>query len=116
MLGIIFIEQAIARLKQHNPKIKIIVILRNPVDRAYSGFLFAKWQGIEYLDSFEEAIKLGPSRFNDELSKSLCSYLERGYYDIQIKRLLQYFPKDQIKFILQEDLITNGKETLKNLF
>jgi len=113
--GIIFVEKAIKRLHDHNPDAMLILALRNPVDRAYSGYHFAKWRGAEHLSTFEEAISAGTDRFTDETKRNLCSYLERGYYDIQIRTLLKYFPKEQIKIVLHRDIKNSSIKILQEI-
>jgi hypothetical protein len=113
--GIIFSPTAIERLYDYNPEIKVIIILRNPVDRAYSAFWYARKTGHENLNSFEVAIAADPGRFKNALSKSFCSYLERGYYATQLKNLYAKFPADQVKVVFQEELKNPG-QVMRELF
>ena len=98
------------------PNAKFIVLLRNPVDRAYSHFMMEKKRGDEPL-TFEEAINIEPQIINNEENKIInnpeyrsishqrSSYLARGMYYSQIKRWLNYFPKKQFLFIKSESFL-----------
>lgn len=100
------------------PNVKIIMILRNPVSRAYSHYHFNLRRNKEHL-SFEEALEAEPKRLVGERRKmkqdpsyraikyKRYSYLTRGMYADQIKRWLKYFPREQILIINCEDLSTN---------
>ncbi|MFI5343632.1 MAG: sulfotransferase domain-containing protein [Chlamydiales bacterium] len=109
------------------PNVKIIIILRNPVDRAYSQY----WMNINLKEetlSFEEAIKAEPKRLTGERKKILenpaynshryqfFSYLSRGIYVNQIKRWLSYFPRDQILIISSKDLRDKTDEVMNTVY
>jgi len=90
------------RVKKLIPTIKLIIILRNPIDRAYSQYTHEVRNKNESL-SFEDAIIAESSRLKDksftEVDRMIFSYLDRGKYASQIKTWLKYFPKKQIKII-----------------
>jgi hypothetical protein len=95
------------RIFSHYPNVKIIMILRNPVSRAYSHYQFNVARNMEKL-SFEDAIEAESKRLKGEEKKlqknpayrsskfKHFSYLTRGMYAHQIKRWLKYFPSEQI--------------------
>lgn len=93
------------RVYQHNPKITIVILLRHPVDRAYSSYWFARRKGWETLTSFEAAIEADPVRFSgNTLRERECAYLARGIYVKQIEQLLEIFAAEQIRIFLLEDI------------
>jgi hypothetical protein len=109
------------------PDVKIIMILRNPIDRAYSQY----WMNIRSQQedlSFEEAINAEESRlageeelfFKDEYYLShkhrYFSYLARGAYVTQIKRWLDFFPREQMLILKNEDLKKHPDEVMKSIF
>lgn len=110
-----------SRVKMILPKVKIIVLLRNPVDRAFSNYNHMVRMGFEK-ESFENAIDLESERtlgeldkiVNDNLNYSFkhhhYSYLSRSIYHIELERWLQYFNIDRFLFINSEDLYTNPSE------
>ena len=115
------------RVHENYPKVKLIIVLRNPVDRAYSHYWFNIALGQEPL-SFEEALFAEPSRLEgeearfkkDPLYKSnkhrFFSYLARSRYVEQIKHWLKFFPKEQILFIEAAELRKRPRETLHKVF
>jgi hypothetical protein len=92
------------------PQVKLIFILRNPVDRAYSHYWHSVKKGYESL-SFEEALKTEPTRLKQDFeSRRRYSYVDRGYYCRQLERFLQHFAREQLLILLTEDL---SQETAK---
>ncbi len=80
------------------PDVKMIVILRNPIERAHSHYLMRKRQGKETRESFVECLEgedLDPMR----------SYKSRGFYGEQLERYLKEFPLEQLKIFLYEDFL-----------
>jgi len=102
-------------IKEHLPNVKIIAILRQPTDRAYSNYLHAKRADRENSDTFQEAIEVEKKKIKDNWSP-LYHYIEKGYYSVQLKRYYQFFPKENIRVYLFEDVVKNTKETLKDIF
>ncbi len=103
------------RLRDVAPHARIIALLRNPVDRAYSHYLHERARGHESL-SFEDAIAAEPGRLlsletriaSGELLVSdmhkRASYIERGRYARQLERWLAAFPRGQLLIVRSEDL------------
>jgi Sulfotransferase domain len=98
---------AAERMAQVVPTAKIIVLLRNPVDRAFSHYQMKVRVRQEPLP-FEDAIEAETERLDGEMEKILAdttyrsstfgrySYSARGIYVDQIRRLQQYFPAEQL--------------------
>jgi hypothetical protein len=107
--------------------VKIIAILRNPIDRAYSHYWHNKRAKREKL-SFKDALTAETQRLEGEKEKLInnpkyksnnyrrYSYLERGRYAEQLKRWLEFFPKEQIMVISSSDLRNKTDEVMQNLF
>lgn len=88
-----------------NSETKFIVMLRNPIDRAYSQFQFFKSFDAEHRDSYTEAFQsdlLASKKVTFSTIFDPKHYIERGHYKKQIDRYLNYFDKKQFKFILYE--------------
>ncbi|MBL0050757.1 MAG: oligosaccharide flippase family protein [Bacteroidetes bacterium] len=115
-VGLVFWEEGLIRLKEHNPDVKIIMMLRNPADRAYSAYWYAVNRGVEKHKSFEEALKSDPKQYQRKADISIVSYYQQGHYFDLIQRLYYYFPEKNVKIILQEDLSKNGKQLMHDLF
>ena len=100
------------------PNAKIIVMLRNPIDRAYSHYHMEKSHGQEEL-SFEEAIEKEPERIFGEFEEMKNNknnngrnyphraYLKSGEYLDQIKNWKKFYPKENFMFIKSEDFNKN---------
>jgi hypothetical protein len=97
--------------------IKFIFMLRNPVDRAYSHYWMSCRKGYEK-ETFEKAICLEEERIKKGNREEIMrfSYIGRGFYFKQIKRFLNYFPRENIQFILFEDLTRDTSNTMKQIF
>ena len=124
----IFHPLAIKRIKQLLPNVKLIIILRNPIDNAYSHYQHYKIAGIEK-DTFEEAIKQDKQRYKilehlynsdqvkeHSLTQVKMPYVSYATYVNHIKRLLQIFPRKQILFIKNTELNENPQVVLKHIF
>lgn len=97
--------------------VKLIVILRNPVDRAFSHYLMTKRRGLESL-TFEDAL-INESNLdikNNEFNRKHFSYIARGKYHNQIKNYLKYFNKKNILFLnYEKDILNNLDITIINI-
>jgi hypothetical protein len=103
----LFHPAAPARILAAVPQAKFIVLLRNPVDRAYSQYHMKVDRGLETL-SFGEAIEREPERLavsDDPLDPAWRhhSYLARGVYVDQIRRWFDCFPRDRFLIFKSED-------------
>ena len=59
LAGLMYSDQGLDRLVAHSPEVATIVVLRDPVERAYASFWFARRRGREALDDFEQAVEPG---------------------------------------------------------
>lgn len=115
------------RIKAALPSVKIIVILRNPVDRAYSHYQHMVRVGREDL-SFEQAIEKESERLAGEAEKIAAdasypqyrhiqySYLERGRYVDQVQKLYRLFPRENILILKSEDLYSEPANIMNAAF
>lgn len=115
------------RVKALLPNVKMICMLRNPVDRAISSFNNQVRLGIEPITDFEEAIRLEDTRIqgheerlrNDPSYSSFehkyFSYIRRGCYAEQLENWYQHFPKDQIMVIQSEKFYENPAPYFKEV-
>jgi hypothetical protein len=112
----IYHPHAAERIASPVPEVKIIVLLRDPVDRATSIYWHQVRKGVENL-SIEEAFRKEPERIrNDKLrmkydifyfghNQKHFSYLGRGIYVTQVEKCLQHFDRNQILIIPSKDLL-----------
>ncbi len=95
------------------PEGKIIMILRNPVERAFSHFLMDVKGGRES-GNFIDALKSDMNKKEKGWGISNV-YVEIGLYYEQVKRYLDKFPSNQVKIILYEDYRTNATIILNEI-
>jgi hypothetical protein len=120
----LFHPHAPRRVLQTLPGVKLIVLLRNPVDRAYSQYQQKFRRGRETL-SFEEAISAEPDRLAGEREKMLAdehynsvhhrdhAYQARGIYVDQLIHWMSFFPKERMLILSTQDLRDNPANVLK---
>lgn len=96
------------------PDVKLIIILRNPTDRAFSHYK-KKLRCNAISSSFEEAIH-NDLQNKKESYENLIDLLGRGLYLEQIQRWLEFFPKEQLHIIFTKDLARNPAETMHKVF
>ena len=103
------------------PKMKFVVILRNPVDRAYSHYNHSVRDGHEE-KSFIDAINLEAKRIdkfkknNDFLSELRCSYISQGMYFNMLNSYLKYYKINDFLIInFDEEVIKNINKTKTKL-
>lgn len=104
------------RIWQYNPDMKLIVILRNPIERAYSHWNMERSRNSDAL-SFWEAIQCESQRCREALpyQHRVFSYVDRGFYIEQLRRLWAYFTKAQVLILRNEDLRVRPQVTLQKV-
>jgi hypothetical protein len=111
-------QPAIRRVHQYNPDIKLILLLRNPVERAFSHWRKVYSSGRDALP-FSDAIREGRDRVQVQAEVEglhrYFSYVERGLYGRQLAYLLDYFPRQQIHCEVSEDFFGDQAATLQRL-
>ena len=113
--GYLYSNCAAENIYKFNPNAKIIMILRQPIERAYSHYLMDIAGLINYDDGFVNALERDFKSDKTGWGKSNL-YIELGLYFEQVKRYLNLFPKNQIKIILYDHLKTNNLEVLKEIY
>jgi sulfotransferase family protein len=110
-------KPAIERIWKYNPQIKLLIILRNPVDRAFAHWNMQRFKGREPLD-FLYAVKEEKNRANKAapLQSRRYSYVDRGFYAEQLARVFNFFPREQVNIIKFEEFRDNKTETLDAMF
>jgi len=110
-------ETAPYRIWKYNPKIKWILALRNPVERAFSAWNMETKRGNEKLP-FAEAMEKEPERCREALplQHRVYSYVDRGFYAHQVRRLFNIFGKEKCLILLNEELRSDHKQTLRRVF
>ena len=111
-----YLAEGSQRIKDYNPGIKLIMILRNPIERAYSHWNMEVERGNEAQD-FLYCITHEQERLRStEQSKMYQSYVDRGYYFIQVNRLKDLFRDEQLLFVKYEDYVNRQEAALTRIF
>lgn len=112
----IYFPQVPPKIKVYNDQSKFILILRNPVKRAFSAYQYFNKIGTEKR-SFEQAIKEElQGNFSSEEAKGNFAYINHGYYYNQIKNWFMYFKKEQFSIHIYEELFKSPQVALQETF
>lgn len=117
-----FHPSAPARVARAMPDVKLVVLLRNPADRAYSHYLHTRRRGFEPL-SFADALDAENARLDSPRAGSgmardpmrLYSYTRRGLYADQLERWLEHFPAEQLHVMRSKHLFDEPAAALARL-
>jgi hypothetical protein len=110
----LYSEKAAERIKHHIPDAKLIAVLRNPADRAFSSYVHLVRDGFEAL-SFAEGLAAEPMR-RQENWQPLWFYQHRGFYYEQLKRYFDRFDNQQIKVYLYDDLVASTQTVAQDIY
>ncbi len=122
----IFHPQVPARIHQYDPTVKLILLLRDPVARAYSHYHHMLRNGHETLP-FEDTIAAEEERLDGEEERIRqdpdyssrpyirFSYVTRGLYARQVRRWLELFPREQLLVIKTEALARNPGDSFDRI-
>jgi hypothetical protein len=104
------------RIRHYIPDVKLIAVLRDPVERAYSNF----WVQMavrrdEPLTDFAQAMRAEEKRIINHWHPR-WHYKQRGFYYVQLKRYFDNFERNQIKIYLFDELVTNSNAVVRDIF
>ena len=114
------------RMRSLLPEARLIALLRNPVDRAYSHYQHNRRHGREPLP-FQEAIAREPERLEGELERMIgdpsyysfahqhYSYLDRGGYHEQLERFTEYFSREKMLVLKSERFFQDTAEVWREV-
>ena len=111
----IYIPKAAERIHHHIPDAKLICVLRNPIDRAYSSYLRLVRRGVEIIPDFAKALDEEEQRIRDNWAL-LWHYKRPGFYCPQLSRYFDLFDRGQIRVFLYEDLRADTARVLGEMF
>ena len=109
----LFYDNVAEDIKKYNPNAKIIIMLRNPIERAFSHYLMDYRLGL-ISDSFENIIAKKSKHKNAHLFYQ--QYIEVSKYATQIQRYLDFFEKENILFIDYKDFKKNVSKTVDQVY
>jgi hypothetical protein len=103
------------KIKSYNSDARVLIMLRNPADRAFSQFIMNLKQGKILNTNFREEItrddQVVPSGWGIN-----HQYLYIGKYYNQVKDYLEVFPKEQVKVLLYDEFLASPQKILSEMF
>jgi len=123
-----------SRLSDYNPEAKLIVVLRNPAERAVSHWWHWRSRGLEPLSpaaAFQndlerilegktvaspQEIERYVATFGPDAQGEYRTYLDSGYYSEQLDRYLQHFRRERLHIVFFEDLVRNPGGAMRDIF
>jgi hypothetical protein len=117
---------AAERMARHLPDVRIVAMLRDPVERAHSAWKHELARGYE-TESFERALALEDDRLAGQVERMTAdpgyqshshrhhAYVRRGHYAEQLRRLHEFFPPDRVHVIESESFFTRPEATYGDL-
>lgn len=122
----LFHPLAVQRLVADLPEVKVVVLLRDPVERAFSAWKHEVARGFES-ETFERAVELEDERLEGEVDKMVADpaylswphrhqgYVHRGQYADQLERVLEVLPRERLHLIQSDDFFTEPAEVFARL-
>jgi Sulfotransferase domain len=107
---------AIQRIASTLPQVRLLLSLRNPVDRAYSHYWHNRSRGKESL-SFEDALAAEATRTSGgDADRAWFSYASRGDYFEQIEEVMRHFPRTALHVEIAEEMQADPQQSLERIF
>ncbi len=111
----LYFPECAKRIKQLIPDVKLIAILRNPIDRAFSAYMHAIRDGWEPVNNFTKALLEEEKRINQDW-EIVWHYTKAGLYYEQLLHYFRLFDGSQIQIFLYEDLQNDPEKLIKNMY
>jgi hypothetical protein len=116
----LFDARAPVAVHQYIPNVKLIVSLRDPIDRAISAYFWYLRKGeISTLD-IEDWLGMAVRDYNAcqelQTEKYYKDIITRGFYDVQLERYLKYFKAEQMLVLLYDEIQACPGEVLKKIY
>lgn len=102
------------RIHSDVPEARVIILLRNPADRAYSLYNWMTAEGYEWMSTFEKALDAEPGRAQSRRFRAHCPqylhnyyYFSSGLYESQVARFYRRFGRDRVLVLLFEEFVSD---------
>ncbi|MBT8303331.1 MAG: sulfotransferase domain-containing protein [Bacteroidia bacterium] len=113
----VFFPYAIKRIKEFDPKSKLILILRDPVERAISSYNFSVNRNFDEDDILTSIHKEDQRLNGDDLKMVMeTTYINHGYYSKQIKNLFEIVKKEDVLILFYDDLKNNPEHLMSETY
>lgn len=110
----LFTSGTARRIRRRLPGVRIVAVLRNPADRAFSSFSMYRRDGFEPAATLAEAMADEPRRLRQNWAYAI--HVDYGFYGAQLQEYFEAFPSGQIRCFLYEDLIENPAAFMADLY
>lgn len=110
----LYSPQACAAIHRRLPEVRLVLILRNPVDRAYSAYCRDRVHGAELCGTFADAIADGPRREREGWLTGI--YQQLGYYARALAPWIETFDRSRIRIYLYDDLVADAPALIRDLY
>jgi hypothetical protein len=111
----LYSEDAPQRIRHYIPDAKLIAVLRNPADRAYSAYTMMLRDARERLVDFAAALDAEQERIRREW-EPIWHYVRMGFYSEQLERYYARFDRDRFRVVMYDEFASNPQRVLKELF
>lgn len=115
-----YLPAVAAELKRYNPRLKLIVVLRDPVERAISHYYMSRRRGEDplplWLALLAEPLRLALARDPLSMASRDRSYRSRGLYARQLRNLYRHFDRQRVLVIRHADLLRDHDACLRSVF
>ena len=110
-------DPAPERIWRYNSAMRLLVILRNPIERAYSHWAMEHRRGDDPL-SFDLALEQEEARCRQALpfQHRVFSYVDRGFYSYQLRRLWRFFGREQVLVLRHDDLRQSPQTCMERIW
>jgi hypothetical protein len=106
--------RAAGRIRERVPDARLVAMLRNPVERAFSDYLMYVRDGLEPETDFGRALDAQEER--RRAAAPTGYYVETGFYGRQLRPYFEAFPRERIQVHLFEDFAADPHAVLRSLF
>ena len=115
---VMYSDEAVNRLYEHNPDCQVVILLRDPVERAHSAFWHARRIGEETIERFEEALAAEQQRTQNDGWEAWrqCAYVQNGLYHKYVSHVLNTFDSKNVLIFTSEELLDRPKEVCSEVF
>ncbi len=111
----LYVQKACERIEQHIPNAKMIAMLRQPAERAFSAFMHLRRDGLETISDFAKALDVEEWRIQHNWGP-IWHYKRSGFYFSQLSRYYARFKREQIRVYLFEDFNKDPSTCFRDIF
>lgn len=112
----IFYAKALDRIKTLTPEAKLIVVLRNPIDRAISAFRYFRKMGQEPRPAEKALLYKPKEKMSYSKQNNDFTYLEHGMYGQQLEKVYEIFDQEKVLILQFKELKNKPNELIQKVF